>query len=105
MTRAKTHAQWCREVPAYKRMCEDVEQLAHRLPFGGGMAAVSHIHPDTRTVSFILRVTAPELPLLRDLVGDAPLERLEPQPGFEMWVYRGYPDDMAALKNRLGAPR
>lgn len=105
MSRAKTTAQWRREVPAYDRMCRDVEQITHRLPFGNGRAAVAHIDPDTRTVSFILRVVEHELPLLHGLVGRAPLERLEPQPGFEMFVYRGDPDDMDALKSRLGVAR
>ena len=105
MTRAKTTAQWRREVPAYDRMIHDVERVTGRLPFGHGRAAIAHINPDTRTVSFILRVVEPDLPLLRGLVGNAPLERLEPQPGFEMFVYRGGQHDMDALKNRLGVTR
>lgn len=105
MTRAKTTAQWRREVPAYDRMIRDVEQVTGRLPFGNGRAAVAHIDPDTRTVSFILRVVEHELPLLRGLVGNAPLEELHPEPGFTMWVYRGSPADMAALKGRLAVSR
>jgi hypothetical protein len=105
VTRAKTTAQWRREVPAYDRMCRDVEQITHRLPFGGGRAAVAHIHPDTRTVSFILRVVEHQIPLLRGLVGDAPLEELQPEPGFTMWVYRGSLADMTALKSQLGVRR
>jgi hypothetical protein len=105
MSCAKTTAQWRREVPAYDRMCRDVEAIAHRLPFGGGRGAVAHIDPNTRTVSFILRVTEVDLPLLRGLVGDVPLTHLEPNPGFTMWVYRGSPDAMDALKRRLGVRR
>lgn len=97
MTRAKTTAQWRREVPAYDRMCRDVDLLAPHLPFGGGRAAVAHIDPDTRAVSFIVRVTEADLPALRRLVGDAPLTRMEPRPGLAMWVYRGHDTDMAAL--------
>jgi hypothetical protein len=67
MSRPKTAAQWRREVPAYDRMIRDVEQATVRLPFGGGRAAVAHIDPDTETVSFIVRVTAPDLPLLHRL--------------------------------------
>jgi len=104
MTRMTT-AQWRREVPAYDRMCRDVTATAGRLPFGNGRAAVAHINPDTRVVSFILRVTEADIPLLRDLVGDTSLERVAAPDGFAFWVYRGTPDDMTRLKARLGVRR
>lgn len=103
MTRAKTTAQWRREVPAYDRMCSDVEVLAPHLPFGGGRAAVAHIDPDTHRVSFIVRVTDADLPALRALVGGVPVTRMEPAPGAVMWVYRGSAPDLRRLLRALGA--
>ncbi len=55
MSRAKTTAQWRREVPAYDRACKAVQKL--RTANGGhghGPRTIAHLDPDTRTVSIIL---------------------------------------------------
>lgn len=53
MTRAKTTAQWRREVPAYDRAIRAVEDLHKAWP-GRAPRIIAHIHPDTRVVSIIL---------------------------------------------------
>jgi hypothetical protein len=53
VTRAKTTAQWRKEVPAYDRAIRAVEGLIANWP-GQRRNIVAHIHPDTRVVSIIL---------------------------------------------------
>jgi hypothetical protein len=52
MTRAKTTAQWRREVPAYDKAIRAVESAVKAWP--GGPRMIAHVHPDTRVVSLIL---------------------------------------------------
>ena len=52
--KAKTTAQWRREVPAYDRAIRAAERLLAARPTWAGRV-IAHIHPDTRVVSILLR--------------------------------------------------
>lgn len=59
--RARTAAQWRREVPAYDQAWTSVEILRVRWPGAGRIPhMVAHIHPDSRVVSIVLHGTADE---------------------------------------------
>jgi hypothetical protein len=51
--RAKTTAQWRREVPAYDKAIRAVEAVSAAWP-GQAPRLIAHIHPDTRIVSIIM---------------------------------------------------
>lgn len=54
MSRAKTTAQWRREVPNYDRAIRAVEAAIQNWPSRRPPRVIAHIHPDTRVVSIIL---------------------------------------------------
>jgi len=54
VSRAKTTAQWRREVPAYDTAIRAVEAAVKGWPAGRAPRMIAHLHPDTHVVSIIL---------------------------------------------------
>ena len=99
MSRRKTVAQWRREDPTYAAMINDVARLRNAWP---STHSVAHRDENTGAVTFHLHVMPGDLDRLLDLLGDAPVNRMQDMSVTTYHFHGRRPDMDRLLKKMVG---